>query len=418
MLHERVSVVAGIVLFGGSALGQGVPTAYTLVELQPLGGGANSRVAAINDRGVIVGRTQFGTGPVATQWGETGVAGLVTITSGGQATEALAVNDEGSMLVECTGCSGRPAVRLADGTILNLEDPTAIGLAGVAEHITSSGDVGGLFRVDVGGDSFDVYSIIWELSVGPAMNPTVRGPFITNIDLSIFGIDNGILSDTGDQVYGSGSGTGGAELFLYETRTEETSTVFPSLTDFVGPEDINASRQYITLEGDGGGSEVWLRTVDGGANLLFPIGCSDSQFGATCYSVVSDPMLGTALNDHGIVVGNSYVFVDDGTGFPLDTGKSAFVWSEESDALDLAELVTDGTASGWDLVVNNQFFSTGPVDINNQGWIVGNGINPMGQPAGYLLIPRDPCRADANRDGQVTPTDFTAWISAFNNGCD
>ncbi len=33
----------------------------------------------------------------------------------------------------------------------------------------------------------------------------------------------------------------------------------------------------------------------------------------------------------------------------------------------------------------------------------------------YGRMPDEPCRADVNRDGDVTPTDFTAWISVFKN---
>ena len=82
---------------------------------------------------------------------------------------------------------------------------------------------------------------------------------------------------------------------------------------------------------------------------------------------------------------------------------------DESGTIDLSTLVKDGSADGWDL--------RSATDINEDGWIVGNGIR-NGESRAFLLIPREPCAGDTNRDGQVTPADFSAWVSAFNSGCD
>ncbi|MEL6797023.1 MAG: hypothetical protein AAFO89_09415, partial [Planctomycetota bacterium] len=183
------------------------------------------------------------------------------------------------------------------------------------------------------------------------------------------------------------------------------------------PNDINASDQFTGIELAGNSIKSFLYTVDGGATSIFPIGCDDLTTSSSCFFVESDPTVSEALNDNAVVVGSSVVLVDDGTGLLTPERVSGFIWSHATGTLDLLDLVVDGSASGWELTQGDQF-TPGPTDINNDGVIVGNGINPMGEPAAYVLLPRSPCAADVNRDGNVNPNDFNAWILAFNNGCD
>ncbi len=392
---------------------QGIPEGYTLVELQPLGGGSESVVSAINDRGQIVGRTEFGTGPVATSWNLAGAASLVTVSGGGGlATDAVWINNEGSMLVECPGCTNDFGVRLADGTLLQLPDPPEDGSATVAPRLTSDGSVGGILA-DLDDDAA-YYGIVWELDAGPSMSVDTYGPVASPPTFQSGGYFGGLLSDAGVQVFGSGFGEGGADIISVDTRTGTQSSV--GFGDKAIPRDVNSASEFVAFEGDGGGSWVTVYTPAGSAPVL-PINCDDFPSPGDCAVVDSDPVNPGALNDRTLVVGGAVVLVDDGFGFPKPAGASGFIWSAGTGSIDLLDLVVDGSADGWSLLQGG-VFDGGPADINTAGVIVGNGINPMGQPAAYVLIPRSPCAADANRDGLVTPADYNAWILSFNNGCD
>jgi probable HAF family extracellular repeat protein len=57
-------------------------------------------------------------------------------------------------------------------------------------------------------------------------------------------------------------------------------------------------------------------------------------------------------------------------------------------------------------------------DINNSGWIVGEGTNPEGKSHAFLLVPKPPCpytlAGDLNDDCKVDFADFavmaTNWL--------
>ncbi len=416
---RRTAPIISLLAAACGASAQGIPEGYTLVELLPLGGGDESFVSAINDRGEIVGRTVFGTGPIATAWDATGAAALITLTNGGSATGALSINNEGSMLVNCTGCGPRPGVRLGDGSVLLLPDSAVPGSLSVEPSLTSDGSVGGLLVVQ-DGDPFDLesYAVVWSLAPGPQMEIDEIGPFAID-DPIIVAYENGILSDNGEQVFGAGSGLGSANFVTVDTRTGAVDSF--AGTDIAIPYDINASGQFVGVDGDGGGDRAFLFTTDGASTQIDPINCQDFSSPGNCYAKSGSPLFPRALNDRAVVVGASAVLVDDGTGFPALDGVSGFVWTEATGAIDLLELVDDGSADGWQLVRDGSlevFGTPGPIDINEEGWIVGNGVNPNGDEAAYLLIPRSPCAGDTNRDGLVTPADFSAWIQAFNTGCD
>ncbi len=411
---QSIACVASL-LAASCASSQGIPEGYTLVELVPLGGGTESVVSALNDRGQIVGRTEFSTGPIATSWDATGAAALVT-TSGNTATDALSINNEGSMLVECAGCTNDFGVRLTDGVLLELLDVMSPGFVEVAPKLNAAGAVGGLLRFDPGTSGAETYSVIWELAPGPQMIPNVSPNPIRPPGFLPFYSD-GILSDTGAQVFGSSDGTGGAPGFLVVDRRTESSAFISGGQDGHRVYDVNASGQFVGSEG--GGAEEFSYLFGESIVRIDPIGCADFANPIECYFEEFFAVLPAAVNDRALVVGNATVVNDDGTGFPTVTDVSGFLWTESAGSVDLISLIDDGTGTGWEFIQGSSpFDAIGPVDINEQGWIVGNGINPNGDPAAYLLIPRSPCAGDTNRDGDVTPADFSAWIQAFNNGCD
>jgi len=74
-----------------------------------------------------------------------------------------------------------------------------------------------------------------------------------------------------------------------------------------------------------------------------------------------------AINDSGVVVGMAKRTWQDTRALIFENGK----------AIDLNTLIDP--ASGWFLSTAN--------DVNNDGWIVGTGINPQGIERGFLLVP-------------------------------
>ncbi|MEM0915444.1 MAG: hypothetical protein AAGK09_12640, partial [Planctomycetota bacterium] len=166
---------------------------------------------------------------------------------------------------------------------------------------------------------------------------------------------------------------------------------------------------------------------DGQLTRLPPFGCEGVVDPIDC-EFTGEVAL-AAINNAGLVVGTAAVIEEEIFGssvFYSSDDAEAFIWTAETGSVTLRSLITDGSASGWTLSSSSgnpfgalaEFGGLGPADINDDGWIVGNGINPMGEFAAYLLIPRPPCAADVNRNGEVTPNDFNAWVLAFNRGCD
>ena len=64
-----------------------------------------------------------------------------------------------------------------------------------------------------------------------------------------------------------------------------------------------------------------------------------------------------------------------GNGFADPT---ATLWDYEGQAIDLNQCL-DESGAGWSLET--------AYAINNHGWIVGDGTNPMGERRGFLLVP-------------------------------
>lgn len=84
-------------------------------------------------------------------------------------------------------------------------------------------------------------------------------------------------------------------------------------------------------------------------------------FGGGGYSVA------LGVNDIGQVIGHS----------DIATGTQAFLWQADTGMIDVNDLL-GSDAAGWTLLEAN--------DINNNGWIVGSGINPDGQVHAFLLV--------------------------------
>lgn len=93
------------------------------------------------------------------------------------------------------------------------------------------------------------------------------------------------------------------------------------------------------------------------------------------------------INDSGATVG-----------YIANPSSHAVLW-QNGQVIDLNTLIPPG--AGWEL--------TQAVDINNQGWIIGNG-NLNGSPRGFVLIPIQP---DINQDGCVDDADLLELLFQF-----
>jgi len=388
-----VSAGAALTGFTAGAFGQHVPEAYTLIELQRIDPGNPVYPVAINNSGVAVGESVDGSVRVPVVFMPDGVSSELSTPVVSDSVRAIDINDEGAILYGASVNQGSPLrVRTAKGVHHELPVPAGYDLSyGVA--INSRGDVaGGMFELP---DLFDGVPAIWSL--------TPSG-YEVNLISSLFRVGVGAFSDSGlIGHWGQNSGTGNGDL--YDTRTGEVVFHF-SGGQFADAQDINNAGRCVYVF-DEGASDVQTG-VSGVVGSIFPLGCEGS---ATPWCETQGQMVGRAINEQDVVVGYANPVLLDNDGWPDgDYGPStAFIWSEETSSVRLADLVLESDLVGWSLAE--------AVDINDAGWIVGKGTKD-GEAAAFLLIPREPCIADTNRDGDVTPADFSAWVSAFNRGCD
>jgi hypothetical protein len=80
-----------------------------------------------------------------------------------------------------------------------------------------------------------------------------------------------------------------------------------------------------------------------------------------------------AINDNGLAAGNIGIY-----GRGRQQPSAAFIWTPEQDAV-LAEDLLTSEFDGWEITRLN--------DVNNQGFAVGQGVDPAGNTRGVLLVP-------------------------------
>jgi uncharacterized membrane protein len=119
----------------------------------------------------------------------------------------------------------------------------------------------------------------------------------------------------------------------------------------------------------------------------------------------------TGISGDGSVIIGTNRFVENGP-FSQATG---FVWTETLGMISIEDLLAD---HGISLPTGFQIDSLSSITQDGTK-IVGTGSYPATYPDYWtILIDLDDsleCPADVNGDGSVTPTDFSAWINAFNN---
>ncbi len=106
----------------------------------------------------------------------------------------------------------------------------------------------------------------------------------------------------------------------------------------------------------------------------------DEESGITRISPINDDetIYSSAINDEGQIVGNCGIF--EVLTWPYDNNRQskAFIWDKDTGVVYLDDFLEED--SEWDrLTVAN--------DINNDGWVVGEGVTKDGQVHAFLMIP-------------------------------
>ncbi|MCA9273000.1 MAG: hypothetical protein KDA31_08150 [Phycisphaerales bacterium] len=343
---------------------------------------------AINNKGESVGSRESPSGTRAVMWDPTGVGTNLGLAMDVDSATAIDINDEGTVLYRGhTGVGAGWYARSNKAEYTKLEPPSGYDMVS-AGALNSYGEVVG--AVDDDGSQIGV---VWR--------PTPGGMATELFPSTVNSFVNGTaINDSGIAAFAIFTGSGRTTIVDRRTGSEDMSNIGAQVA---WVEDLNNSGSALVVtDGDG----LVLETYATGLGSVFPFGCD-----GYCQQYGDGDVDGYALNEMGEIVGRSVTVEFDGDGEPTgDNGiYEAFVWSSDTGTMKLVDLIVEGDTAGW--------FLERAVDINDAGWIVGNGTK-NGEPRSFLLIPREPCVGDANRDGQVTPADFSAWVSAFNSGCD
>jgi len=180
-------------------------------------------------------------------------------------------------------------------------------------------------------------------------------------------------------------GAAGDQFGFSVSISDDVAVIGARLDDDNG---LNSGSAYVyRYDGANWTEEAKLLATDGAATDLF--GYSVSVSGDTA-------VIGSRRDDdNGTDSGSAYIYRYDGTN-----------WEEQA-----KQSPADGAA-------NDQFGSS--VSVSGDTALIGarqdndNGNN-SGSAYIFNLNCTAVCLADVNGDGLVTPTDFTAWINAFNN---
>ncbi len=254
----------------------------------------------------------------------------------------------------------------AQGHAFLWEDGTSISLEGLGMPygINNSGQVVGLNGLwdsgvvtDIGGRGFSIndsgqvaggynaqdHAFLWEGGVHTDLG-TLGGDFSEARGINASG-----------QIVGrSYVSSGQTRAFIWENETMTEPGVGTAPNDSLAF-GINNSGQIIGYAYDVGGANVACIWDDDGVTYLGTLGGGSDSYGR-------------AINNLGQAVGWSY--------YPGYINRYPFLWENDT-LLNLQELVPSD--SGWWL--------QDAYDINDNGWIVGYGLDPTGAESAFLLVP-------------------------------
>lgn len=324
---------------------------YTLTDLGALTGGTSSYATGINNNGQVVGQAASTDGFRAFVWSPTsGIVNLGTV-SGSNFSYATGINDKGQ-ISGYANVNNLPTALQWDGKG-NIASLAAVGgsARSYAYGINNSGQIVGY--ADTGTDAS--VAALWSNDQPPTE--------LNNRNIS--SIATGV-NDQG-QVVGQIAAADGFRAALWNAGT---------LTNLGTLSGGNYS--YATGINDRG-QVVGYSTIGKSATSSSFLGTTINAFiwnsaqGMTSLGSLSpqDNSYATGINENGQVVGYSY---------GLDNGSyryRAFMWDNGAIA-DLNSLIDP--ALGWALTVANA--------VNEQGQIVGLGVNATGQSRAFLLTPK------------------------------
>jgi len=347
-IKSALIAVLAVFLVVNTASGKysGVTGEYLFIDLRALGGD-RSEAYSINDNGQIVGRAwiepYYGHACLFDPSGSGNNIDLGTL--GGDQSYALSINENGQIVgrarTSSSGSLDHACLCDPSGAGNNTDLGTLGGDSSRANSINDNGEIVGaadhacLFDPSGSGDNTDLGTLGGSLSGAVCINNYGQ---IVGGARTISGDPHACLFDA----------SGAGENTDLRTLGGGYSTAF----------SINDTGQIVG----------WADTSSGGryACLFDPSGASDNTGLGT---LGGDHSEAYSINDNGQIVGWSYTASDD---------MHACLFDPSGQNVDLNSLLPEG--SGWELQV--------AYEINNNGWIVGVGINPYGTRRAYLLRPK------------------------------
>ena len=331
-MFRACTMVLGVLWLALSGVPSGVAeTLYTVTDLGTLPGGSYSKAGGINASGQVVGWADIAGADHAFLYSNGTMSDLGTL--GGTISRAYGINTNGQVIGESTDANGNGRAFLyTAGTMTDLG--TVVGFPSGATAINGSGQVVGW----AGGHAF-LYS---------------NGTMTDLGTLSGYAKSCAQAINSGGQVVGW---VDDAPVYDYLSRAFLYSN--GTMQDLVG---TLPGYPYSVARGINDNGEVvgWANTASGATPLRAFLYSISTSTWTDLGTLGGDRSAALAINNSGQIVGGS---------------GHAFLYSNGT-MTDLNSLLI---TPGWTL--------TGAEAINDNGWIVGQGINPAGETHAFLLTP-------------------------------
>ncbi len=336
-------------------------TSYAITDLGDLGGGVSS-AGRINESGQIAGTSYVTTEYHAFLYNNSAMSDLGALWEGtNHFSNAFGINNLGQVI----GASSGNACLFSNGQIVNLSNLPGFS-AHVAYDINDSGQIVG--TTDNG------YAYMYQDGT-----------------MTIIGTLPGSFRSDANAVNSSGQVVGTAtyynntwHAFLYDNGQMQDLGTLEGMS-WSQAIDINAQGQVVGASGNVD-APVWSHAFLYSNGQMIDLGTLPG------YSYEGE---GCGVNNQGQVVGKSVR--------SSDYASHGFLY-RDGIMTDLNTLIESD--AGWTIEEATA--------INNAGWIVGSGINPMGQRHAYLLTPTTPPSIVAQPLTQTAEANATVdlWVDA------